>query len=312
MSPLLLSCIIALIILLLPLPFFPLVIGYILWRILLVRTKPEKWARDCPEDDPELQKMLAIGKKWREANLDRMQETHIVHDGLNLYGEFYDFGSRETVIILPGRSDSLCYTRFWADAYTGTGRNIFLYDPRAHGKSDGKYSTVGFEEHKELRAWIDHLRAHHHTESVILHGICVGCSSGIFMQTGDDPSPIVRGMVAEGVYSTFHESCKNHMIEQKRAHWLIMPFIGMWFRLFTGHSIRRGPVDVIQQLKTPLLMLHSREDPYSLPPTAQQMYDAAGSENKKLIWFPKGGHSRLRLVDPQGYDKAIRDFLETL
>lgn len=312
MSPFVLICIIVAIILLLPLPFFPLVIGYILWRILLVRTKPEKWARGCPEDDPEQLEMLAIGKKWHDTHAHRMCDTHIVNDGLNLYGQFYDFGSTETVIFLPGRSDSLCYTRFWAAAYENTGRNIFLYDPRAHGNSDGKYSTVGFEEHKDLRLWIDYLQKNHHTESVILHGICVGCSSGIFMQTGPDPSPIVRGMVAEGVYSTFHESCKNHMIEQKRAHRLIMPFIGMWFRLFTGHRITRGPVDVIGRLKTPLLMLHSKEDLYSLPTTAQQMYDAAGPENKKLVWFPRGGHSRLRLVDPQRYDKAIREFLDTL
>jgi hypothetical protein len=42
------------------------------------------------------------------------------------------------------------------------------------------------------------------------------------------------------------------------------------------------------------------------------MFDKCPSENKKLVWFEDGRHSKLRIVYPERYDGAIADFLATL
>ena len=73
-----------------------------------------------------------------------------------------------------------------------------------------------------------------------------------------------------------------------------------------------GPINVIEKLNKPLLMLHSKEDIYSTPEYAQKLYDLAGSENKRLVWFERGKHSMLRITDTNLYDKSIAEFLKQI
>ena len=287
----------------------PAIVGYILFAVLLKRTSPKKWGRECSDDDPNQIEMFHLGLKWREDHLSCCKEVQIVNDGLHLYGEFYDFGSRKTVVIMPGRSESLYGSYYFAPPYEKCGYNVFLYDPRAHGKSDGVYNTVGFEEQKDLIAWLNFLAENYHTEDVVLHGICVGTSTGLFALKNENCPRIIRGVVTEGLFSTFYESFKNHMLERKKPTFPILQFAEMWMRIFTRHSMCYGPEHVLPELKTPILMLHSREDPFSLPHTAQAMYENAGACSKELVWFDEGAHSQLRYADTDRYDGAISAFL---
>lgn len=291
---------------------YPILVGYILFSIMLKRSSPEKWGRTCSSDNPEQLEMYAQGMDWHADHVSYAREVDIVNEGMHLYGEFYDQGSDRTVMIMPGRSDSMCASYFFAEPYWENGYNVFVYDPRSHGKSDGKYNTVGFEEHKDLMAWMEFLRQNCHTQSVVLHGICVGTCSGLLaLESGKCPVT-VRALVTEGIFSTFYESFKNHMIERKKPRFLILPCVDIWLRLHTGHSMRYGPEQVLPKISTPLLMLHCRQDPYSLPHTAQELFDASASENKQLVWFPEGNHSRLRMADRVRYDAAITEFLKTI
>lgn len=120
----------------------------------LVRTEPEKWGRvcSCPENE-EQQAMWDAGCAWAAHRADKMEEVHIVHDGLNLYGELYHLSeSKRCVLILPGRCECLKYSYYFAPPYERAGCNVLVIDTRAHGKSDGKYNTIGAKESGDVLA----------------------------------------------------------------------------------------------------------------------------------------------------------------
>ena len=51
-----------------------------LYRVLLVRTKPEKWGRECSmPEDVEYRGMFEDGVAWREKYRDRMTGNHTAH-----------------------------------------------------------------------------------------------------------------------------------------------------------------------------------------------------------------------------------------
>ena len=58
-------------------------------------------------------------------------------------------------------------------------------------------------------------------------------------------------------------------------------------------------------------MLYSREDTYSTPDQAEYLY-AHCSAPKKLVWFPHGAHSRIRINDTESYDRTLVSYLEGL
>ena len=54
---------------------------------------------------------------------------------------------------------------------------------------------------------------------------------------------------------------------------------------------------------------HSKEDIYSVPEKGQLLFDACQSQ-KKLVWFDKGGHSKVRINNQEKYDSTVVEFLE--
>jgi alpha-beta hydrolase superfamily lysophospholipase len=278
----------------------------------LKKRKPDTWARTDKGDTPDQTAMYQAGKIWSEENASCKEEVCITNDGLNLYGEYYDFGYEKAVIIVPGRSDSLTYSYYFAEPYKKSGYNVLVIDMRAHGKSDGKYNYLGFREYKDLIAWMEFLRDEHQVKSVVFHALCVGAQSVLKAITAEECPKIVEAFVVEGMYTTFYETFKNHTIYLGHKPFPVVPLMEVWMRLFTHNTIFYGPICIIDQMKVPMLMLHGKEDIFSLPKKAEELYEACSSPVKELVWFDKGVHSQLRLSNTEEYDKAIELFLRRL
>ena len=296
--------------------------GILMWPLTLIvaskmvydatlrRKPPDKWGSGpSAPHDPLFMEMDGIGQEWLAAHETCKQEVHICNDGLHLYGEYFDLGYDRAVMILSGRTESRRYGYYFAAPYEAAGCNILVVDPRAHGISDGEFNTVGFEESRDALAWARFLHHERGVKSVLYHGICIGAAGAVLAATAEDCPDYICGVVVEGMFPNFGESMKNHLIERKKPVKTFYPFINMWMKHYTGHSMSDGPIDVIHKLRIPLLMLHSREDTYSLPVHAQRLYERAGSAVKRLVWFEHGRHSMLRITDTARYDLAIADFV---
>jgi pimeloyl-ACP methyl ester carboxylesterase len=285
------------------------IVAHVLFTLHLKRKDKNAWSRDCEWDHPLLRQMHEEGLAWAGQHSQYRRNLHIVNEGLNLYGEYYDCGFNRAVIVVPGRTEALRYSYYFAKPYIDNGYNVLAIDQRSHGESDGVYNTLGFEEHKDVIAWGKLLHEVYGVEAIMLHGNCIGCSCCLQVLTSPVCPDYFVGMVAEGMYPNFYESFRNHMIEMKRPVHPCIDLVDMWMRFYTGHSMKIGPMDMIPNCDRPILMLHSLEDAYSLPSAAQELYDKCGS-TKRLVWFTKGAHSQIRVNNPEQYDLAIGEFLQ--
>ena len=287
------------------------VLGYILYAVLLVRNKPDKWGRECSlPEDAEYKSMFDIGMEWYEKNKNAKQDVGITSCGFRLVGEYFDFGYDKAVIIIPGRMESLLYSYFFAEPYQKSGYNVLVIDNRSHGLSEGKRCCLGYSEYKDIIAWSKLLHETFGVNSVVLHGICIGSSVALFAMTAPECPEYIDSMVAEGMYASFSESFKNHILELKKPLFPIYQSAMLMMKIFSGADVvHDGPIYRIGALKKPILFLHSREDTYSLPEKAEEIY-AKCNAPKEIVWFPTGAHSRLRITHMEKYDNAITDFLK--
>lgn len=285
-----------------------------IYRDLLVRETDEKWIRTCSfPDDAEYSKMYASALAWRDEHLNVMQEVSVENDGIHLAGEYYDLGADKAVIIIPGRTEGCYYSCYFAEPYRAAGYNVLTIDNRAHGLSGGKYPALGFSEYRDILAWAKLLTGRLGNRSVFLHGICIGASTALFALTDPHCPSYMSGMTADGMYTTFFESFKRHM---KQDHHPIFPVgheIMLHILINSGANVvTDGPIKRINRLDRPILFLHSREDTFSLPGKAEVLYNRCGSENKRIHFFEKGAHSRIRYNNSSEYDKEIVSFLNSL
>lgn len=286
----------------------------IIFRKLLVRTGKDIWGRQpsMPEDE-NYARLYNNAEEWGAEHKAQKQEVQIENEGLRLFGEYYDFGGKNAVIILPGRMEACTYSYHYAYPYGSAGWNVLVIDGRAHGLSDGRLNYLGFREYRDVLAWARMLHDRFGVEKVLLHGVCIGSSAALFACAAKDRPDCVAGMIADGMFTCFYDSCKRHMLTDKRP---IFPFLYLtmfWIRVVCRVEPRfDGPGRRIADMHLPILFIHSREDLFSLPEKTVQMFEKCPSANKSIVWFEHGWHSRLRLEDPEKYDDAVKSFISTI
>ena len=293
---------------------FTWIVAGIIYSRLLVRPGKDGWGRGpSMPDDPEYMQLYDQAEAWHEQWKDRIKEVDTISEGYHLYGELFDFGSDKTVIILSGRMESCHYGCHYAEPYRRAGWNVLTIDGRAHGLSDGKINSLGYREYRDVLAWAKLLHEQEKSRLVLFHGICIGSSTAVFAAVSPSCPDYVAGIVADGMYQRFMDSFRNHMAKDHRPQFPFLWETMVLIRLISGANVvTDGPYKRIRALTRPILFLHSREDPFSTPEKAQQLYDLCPSAKKKIVWFDHGGHSRLRITNPEAYDQAIVDYLTDL
>lgn len=287
-------------------------VGFQVFKNVLRRPSPTSWGRVRSFDEDYHVRMDDIGMQWYEEFKDQMIPlTMTSHDGLKLCAEYYDFGSDKCVIFLSGRAESLRYVYYFARIYSNLGINLLAIDARAHGWSEGKYNTVGFEEYKDDLDWARLVHDKFGIEHIFYHGICIGAAGGLYACTSPACPPYIDGLIAEGMFPFFGKSMRNNLIVRKKPT-VTNLFFNFWLRHYTGHTMYRGPKHVIGKMTKPLLMLHSHADIFSLPQDAEKLYKKCPSEFKRIEWFEDCPHSMLRITHTEQYDRTVGRFLSDL
>lgn len=295
---------------------FPLfLMGTILWSVLLVRTGKDKWKRgpSMPEKENYM-RIFEKGMAWREKHLDRMEEVQVQNGKLRLAGEYYDFGCDKAVIILPGRMETCYYCAFFAEPYEKAGYNVLAIDNRAHGDSDGRFNTLGHKEYRDVLCWAKMLHDQKGVKQVFLHGVCIGSCTAAFTLSSADCPDYVSGMVGEGMFESFWATFLTHLKEQGHKPFPVGVMAMLMLLLVTGVNVfTNGPKKQLPKVRKPVLMIHSREDIYSLPAKAEMLYASLTTPVKRMVWFDHGFHSMIRDYSEEyreRYDREIRDFLQ--
>ncbi len=299
---------------LIPMLIYTFPIAKKVYNTQLVRTEPEKWGRECSAPDNEEQlAMWNSGCAWAAENREFMREVSVTSDGFKLFGEYYDYGCDRAVIIIPGRSESLGYSYYFAPPYKRAGFNILVIDTRCHGKSDGKYNTIGVKESHDVLRWGALLAEELGNREVYIHGICIGTAAGIFALSSSACPDYMRGLVTEGCFVSFRETFKRHMLADGRPLFPVLDMVMLLINRHTGTNVYKDkPINAIRKLRPDcrVLFLYGEKDIFSIPEKSKQLFAACSATDKKLVWFKQGGHSHLRINNTEQYDDAIVEFFE--
>lgn len=286
-------------------------VGRMLYYKHLVRKNPTDWGHVCSDpDDYEQHMMWDEGLAWAEKNRVYCKEVDIVSEGLKLHGEYFDFGSKKAVILVPGRTESLCYSYYYAPAYQHLGVNVLCIDKRAHGYSEGRVEDNGQHSYVDLLAWIRLLHDEYGIEDITLHGICIGCSLCCFTLASPDCPSYVKRFVADGMYETFEKTFRNHMKKDQRTIFPYCLCTMLWGRKVSGADfIFNGPTKQIGKVKAATLLLYTDKDLFSTPDQAKRLYEKCQAP-KELVWFHEGRHSHIRYHNKETYDATVQRFLK--
>ncbi|XP_059633181.1 alpha/beta hydrolase domain-containing protein WAV2-like [Cornus florida] len=186
--------------------------------------------------------------------------------------------------------------------------NIFMLSYRGFGASDGYPSQHGIT--RDAQAALDHLiqRTDIDTSRIVVFGRSLGGAVGAVL-TKNNPDK-VAALILENTFTSILDMAG-----------VILPFL----KWFIGGSGSKGPrvlnrlvrspwstIDIIGQIKQPILFVSGLRDEMVPPPHMQRLYVKAATGNRRCTFvdFPTGMHMDTWLADGDRYWRTIQLFLE--
>ncbi|KAL4297414.1 hypothetical protein GQ457_12G022210 [Hibiscus cannabinus] len=186
--------------------------------------------------------------------------------------------------------------------------NVFMLSYRGYGASDGYPSQQGIIN--DAQAALDHLcqRTDIDTDRIVVFGRSLGGAVGAALTKNN--SDKVAALILENTFTS------------------ILDMAGVLFPLlkwFIGGPGTKGPkilnflvrspwrtIDVIGQVKQPVLFLSGLQDEMVPPFQMQMLYAKAAARNRQcqFVEFPTGMHMDTWLVEGDQYWKTMKQFLE--
>ena len=249
-------------------------------------------------------------EEWAKYSLWPQPISFSAEDGMKLSGVFIQGQNKATVILLHGYGRSKEQMLPQADLLNKAGYNIFIFDFRASGESDGKYITFGQREQYDLSGAVNYLKTRSDVDinKIGLLGFSMGGAVAI-MKSGELPE--IKAIVISSTFMRFKTVIWNNFKEYLKG----LPFFPLGYLVIWVIKFRTGiyypkinPINYIHKLKSrPLMVIHGEHDKKIPVSEATEFLKAAPW--LKEYWVAKNaGHDDLLIISHQEYKNKILSF----
>jgi fermentation-respiration switch protein FrsA (DUF1100 family) len=193
--------------------------------------------------------------------------------------------------------------------FHAAGYNVLTFDFRAHGLSDGRFTSVGHHETNDVLGAIEHVKGRPEVDKARIGavGFSMGAAAAIQAAArGDD----IAALVADSAYATFLDAAKySFHVVTRVPHFPIAPMAMRWAKWMVKIDAGKlRPIDVIGRISPrPVLIAHGELDEIVPVRHAHSLFQAAG-EPKELWIDPQAHHVGARDMDTDGYFVRIQEF----
>lgn len=234
------------------------------------------------------------------------------NDGLNLSAWFIPSPGkpRGTIIHLHGVSESKIVGLPIAQRLHEHGYNVFLYDARRHGESEGKFCTYGFYEKHDASTLLTRLQERKDLElgRIGLFGSSMGAAVAIQVAALDKR---VEAVVAESGFATLRTIFDDY---QRRViklpwHYLRNIVILRSERLAHFKASSVSPIDAVRDIHVPIFIIHGTKDRLIRYSYSEELFRNTGEP--KQLWLIEGAdHSNMAEVGGEEYYRRILAFFD--
>ena len=234
-------------------------------------------------------------------------------DDVSLEGWYYDnpLEGNCAVLLLHGYTGTRAGTMQYAPLFWDKGCDLFAYDARDHGNSTDAYHTYGYYEKNDGVAAYEWLLAETGLEpaQIGLMGVSYGAATSLQM------APLVDGaafIIADAPYQDV-ETITSQQGVRMFGEW-VKAFVPMSFLIADWRADMKSDevssINAVAEVDTPILLVHSLQDEFTLSSHSQAIYDNANPETTVLQLNDWGsGHALDMFEHPEEYKLSVDAFL---
>ncbi|MDW3196956.1 MAG: alpha/beta fold hydrolase [Cytophagales bacterium] len=188
------------------------------------------------------------------------------------------------------------------------GYESILFDLRAHGKSEGQFTTYGFKEKNDIDIIIDRIRLQNDSIKIGIWGNSLG--GAIALQSMEQENEITFGVIE----STFRD-LEEIMIDYQRR--LINLPLGYYMQKSMREAEKLAdfkikdvkPIQSVRKIDRPVLIAHGDSDENISFQYGKDLYNNLLTRDKKWVLVEGGGHFGLNETGGNKYFHQILEFI---
>jgi hypothetical protein len=210
-------------------------------------------------------------------------------DGVRLTGWYLPApGAAVTVLFCHGNGGNIGYLLETAKLYTRLGHNLFLFDYRGYGESEGSPDEEGLYRDAEA-AWQYLVRSRGvPPASMVVHGRSLGGAVAAWLARRHVPDALIL------------ESSFTSLGDVAASAYPLLPVRWMLRHEFPTR-------EHLREVRSPVLVVHSPEDEIVPFAHGEALYAAATGPREFLRL--RGGHNDGVLVSAAAYEEGLRAFI---
>lgn len=230
-------------------------------------------------------------------------------DGTKLVGRLYCAEKSEgrLVICVHGYNSNgkRCFGAFVPE-FNNLNLDVLVVDDRAHGDSEGKYTGFTVLDRIDVKCWVEMMKPRY--DDIYLFGTSMGAST-VGLVAADMPE--IAGLIFDCGFTSPIEAFRTK-VKDKIPPFLYEPvfFFGrMWSKIILGFYFKKvSTLEAMKDVKCPVLFVQGGNDKIVPQEMAEQLFEACGSENKRLEIFEEAEHSACFYVDKERYLSLLEEF----
>lgn len=246
-------------------------------------------------------RVIASPSLLEEQGIKFQTITLITEDGLKLHAWYTPPQNGVVILVAHGHGASIATDMYALFARHGYG--VLAWDFRAHGESEGEFTSLGYYEVRDVKAALDFALAQPGVEHVAGWG---GSMGAVTMIRAAAQYPQIEAVVADSAFSTLSDELHLRVpIPSLRE------LVRMWAQIQTGVNVDavRAVDDIALISPRPVFIIQGMSDDNIPVESAQQLYDAAGEP--RLLWMePKAYHLNMYAKFPEEYEERVIAFFE--
>lgn len=218
-----------------------------------------------------------------------------------------DSAAKGTVILFHGLSGNKSTLLQQAYEFRYWNYNVMIVDIRAHGKSEGSATTIGFKESEDVKLAYDYIKQQGE-KNIYLWGGSMGATTIIKAVAEYDLQP--KGLMLEMPFGSLHSHIKARI---KSMGFPKQPFAFLttfWAGVENGfNGFGFNTVEYAKKIKCPVLLQYGLLDALVTQEETNDIYNAIASQDKKLVVYEETGHRLFLKTDKLRWRQEVEDFL---
>jgi fermentation-respiration switch protein FrsA (DUF1100 family) len=243
----------------------------------------------------------ATGELLGTSGIDYQDVELITEDGLKLSAWYTPPRNGAVILVAHGYGDKRA--EIFHLLFASHGYGVLAWDFRAHGHSEGEFTSLGYYETMDARAALDFALAQQGVEHI---GAWGGSMGAVTMIRAAAQYPEIEALVADSPFSTLEEEMELRVP---------IPVVRSLIRLFAGWETGASPElvrpveDIARISPRPVFIIQSMDDGMVPLDSAQRLFDAAGEPRQ--IWTENDApHMNMYAYYKTRYTKQVIKFFD--